>query len=96
MHLLYQKCTFGFALIGRLVFDRGSLSFVLFVLQILSLLPPNLQRNTNRTRRNYHICKFKALQILTQKGGGHTNLSFSGIAFHTSANFLLSSPNTAG
>lgn len=36
--------TFAFGLTGALVFDRGGLSFVLFVLQILGFLPPNLQR----------------------------------------------------
>lgn len=46
------KDTFAFALTGTLVFDCGSLSFVLFVLQILSFLPPNLHASTNRTHRN--------------------------------------------
>lgn len=36
--------TFALGLTDTLVFDSGSLSFVLFVLQILSFLPPDLQR----------------------------------------------------
>lgn len=47
------KDTFAFALGGTLVFDGGGLSFVLFVLQILSFLPPNLHRRTNRKHRTF-------------------------------------------
>lgn len=45
---LRVKHTFAFGLTGALVFDCGGFSFVLFVLQILSLLPPNLHRRTER------------------------------------------------
>lgn len=89
--------TFALGLTDTLVFDSGSLRFVLFVLQILSFLPPDLQR----TRRDVSAAtKSGVLNLFNsfyfkKKIEKHTNLSFSGIAFHTSANFLLSSPNTA-
>lgn len=48
---LFHTFAFGFA--GALVFDCSGLSFVLFVLQILSFLPPNLCRKTNRKHRTF-------------------------------------------
>lgn len=71
------KGTFAFALIGCLVFDCGGLSFILLVLQILSFLPPNLHRRTNRKHRclvNHRNCKHKHgyskafLVLITNKG----------------------------
>jgi len=41
---LKPEDTFSFALGDALVFDGGGLGFVLLVLQVLSLLPPHLQR----------------------------------------------------
>ena len=38
--------TFAFSICGGLAFDRGGLSFVLFVLQVLRFLPPNLTENS--------------------------------------------------
>lgn len=67
--------------------DRRGLGFVLFVLQILSFLPPNLLRDTESARLEE--------RRLFSRPRQPTSLSFSGIAFHTSANFLLSSPKTA-
>lgn len=82
----------AFALAGALVFDGRGLGFVLFVLQILGFLPPHLSRD--RTGRVSWAGPAAAPAPLDL--GELTSLSFSGIAFHTSASFLLSSPNTAG
>lgn len=89
--------TFALGLIDTLVFDGGGLSFVLFVLQILSFLPPDLQRthrDVSAATKSGVLNLFSSVYF-EKKTEKHTNLSFSGIAFHTSANFLLSSPNTA-
>lgn len=40
--------TFGFAVAGGLLLHSGGLGFVLFVLQILGLLPPHLRLKQNR------------------------------------------------